>query len=661
MKHRALIAFLLSSRQRSVSRASIRELLWGSRSDGQARASLRGVLSEIRGSMRPCPQVPIAADRNRIFLISEASINVDVIQLSGAIQATSVDVLQGAADLYLGEFLATVNVKEEIFNEWKAREQFRIGKNYSRVLTKLLSALWRSEGQPVERMEDVANQLLGINAADEDAHRALMLLYTQQGKQLLAVEQFKTCERHLRSVDATPSAETVDLYEQKKAASIAEGVSVSESWTRPATLSAAIAPRHTFGTSVAVTPFVSVDAGDEGSRYGELIAEEIIAAAIRFKWFRVVPRSESFSNQLVGGGSLAVSRETGAKYVLEGRLRRTDSGYSLSVELIDCVQSNIEWTDRLTIAGGAYSDRDEVVAKVASRLDEQLRMSEMDYARQCDPDELSSYECTLLAISSMYDMKRDNYDLAERLFSLAARGKPDHSSTYSFWSLWKMWCVGQGWSGSEAPELIDAGNLAEKAIERDPTDALALAISGHFESFWNKDFDHGTVQFDKSLSNNPYSSFAWMLSSANCSYRGMPEEALRRLDYTETLCSITPPLEFMYSMARCVAHNFNQDFEQAKTWGKRVVSLNGRFTNGYKQLLVAVGHLERKEDCQRYLDKLLELDPDFSVDSFMTQYPILREEDKQVFLDGLAKAVAWAGDRAGRPNLSVVGDSRVSD
>ena len=649
MKHRALFAFLLSSRQGSVSRACIRELLWGSRSDGQARASLRGVLSEIRGALKPHSPLPIAADRNQVYL-TDAPLAVDVIQLHYAIRATSVETLQSAADLYLGDFLSTVHVKEEMFEEWKASERFRLGKTYSRVLTKLLSALWESEDPPAERIEDVANQLLGINAADEDAHRALMLLYTQQGKQLLAVEQFRTCEQRLRSVDALPSNETINLYEKIKAATVADGGSPPDTGFA----STSQADSYTFGTSIAVTPFVSVDVGDEGTLYGELIAEEIIAAATRFKWFRVVPRSESFNHQVVGNGSLAVARETGAKYVLEGRLRRTDSGYMLSVELIDCVRSNTVWTDRLYIAGGVFADRDEVVAKVACRLDEQLRVSEMSHARQQDPYALSSYECTLLAISNMYDMKRASYDSAERLFNMAAKRKPDHSSTYSFWSLWKMWCVGQGWSGGKNPELIDAGDLARKAIGRDPSDAMALAISGHYESFWNKDFEQGTIQLDKSLSNNPYSSFAWMLSSATCSYRGMAEEALTRLDHTETLCSITPPLEFMYSMARCVAHNFNRDFEQAKTWGQRVVSLNGGFTNGYKHLLVAVGHLEQKEDCQRYLDKLLELDPEFSVGSFMGQYPILRKQDREIFLDGLTKAVSVTTGNASRPSLSVV-------
>lgn len=566
MKHRALVAFLVSSRHRSVSRSNVRELLWGLRSDGQSRASLRGVLSEIRGALRPFYPLPIAADRHRIYLTA-VPVKIDVVQLSEAIRATSIEDLQKAVGLYKGDFLGSVQVREEVFEEWKAGEQFRWRKIYSQLLTKLLGALWNRDKPSLDLIEDVANQLLEMNAADEDAHRSLMLLYAHQGKQQLALEQFETCRRQLRNVGALPSCETSTMFDDIRTASIVDWIPDTGPKTRVASSVIASSARESFGTSVAVTPFVSVDCGDEGTRCGMQLAEDTLGAATRFRWFRVVPRRESFNEQLVGNGPLAVARDTGAKYILEGRLRRTSGGYILAVELIDSTRRTTVWNEKLDLPGGEFADREDVVAKISSRLDEQLRASEMDYARESQADEFSPYECTLLAISSMYDMRRANYDDAERLFNLAVRKKPDHSSIYSFWSLWKMWCVGQGWSDNQGSELIEAGELARKAIARDPSDALALAISGHFESFWNKNFDHGAIQFERSLSNNPYSSFGWMLSSATCSYRGMCEEAIRRLDYAESLCSVTPPLEFMYSMARCVAHNFNRDFEEARIWG----------------------------------------------------------------------------------------------
>ena len=218
MKHRALIAFLASSRYRSVSRSSIRELLWGLRSDGQSRASLRGVLSEIRGILKPFYPLPIAADRHRVFLTAAPG-NIDVVQLGEAIRATSVEDLQAAVDLYKGEFLGSFQVKEEMFEEWKAGEQFRWRKTYSQLLTRLLGALWNRNKPSLDIIEDAANRLLGMNAADEDAHRSLMLLYAQQGKPQLALEQFETCRRQLRSVDASPSSETITLFEEIRSAS----------------------------------------------------------------------------------------------------------------------------------------------------------------------------------------------------------------------------------------------------------------------------------------------------------------------------------------------------------------------------------------------------------------------------------------------------------
>ena len=116
-----------------------------------------------------------------VFLTA-APVNIDVVQLGEAIRANSVEDLQAAVDLYKGEFLGSVQVKEEMFEEWKAGEQFRWRKTYSQLLTRLLGALWNRNKPSLDIIEDVANRLLGMNAADEDAHRSLMLLYAQQGK-----------------------------------------------------------------------------------------------------------------------------------------------------------------------------------------------------------------------------------------------------------------------------------------------------------------------------------------------------------------------------------------------------------------------------------------------------------------------------------------------
>ena len=70
---------------------------------------------------------------------------------------------------------------------------------------------------------------------------------------------------------------------------------------------------------------------------------------------------------------------------------------------------------------------------------------------------------------------------------------------------------------------------------------------------------------------------------------------------------------------------------------------------------MALGHLGRTEECERYLSELLKLEPAFNIHSFIKDYPFVRDEDRQSYIDGLTKAGAPA---SGPPRLAVVDNGK---
>ena len=545
--------------------------------------------------------------------------------------------LSTAAELYRGEFLVGLNIAEEQFSEWKGRERFRGQKSYVRVLTKLLDIHQGSGVASFDTVEEIANKLLALNAADEDAHRALMSLYAKQGKHLIALEQFSTCRQQLRAIGAVPSEDTMALLEAIRSGELAPTrTRRNTDSTLDVIESGDVIQRRwgPFGTLVAVAPFTVVAGNDEDASYAQLIAEEVLRAVTRFKWIRVVPSSESLRVQDPMLTPLALGQMTGAKYVVDGRLRRVGTELTVSVELVDCDSLSTVWaSDRIGV--GLSNSEMAVAGKVASRLEENLRTSEINRVRK-DPEAMHSpYDCMLLAVSNMYDLSRSNFDAAERLFEMATHGGTAHSSVYAYWALWRMWCLGQGWANDQGDALTYLSTLSKEALNRDPSDALALAISAHFEVFWRKDFDRAQALFDTSLSENPHSVLGWTLSATTDAYSGATMDALEKLAVADSLGNIGPHLRFIYTSARCIAALFARDYEAAKRWGAETVQSNPHFVNGYKQLLVALGHTGSAQEAHEYTRKLLELEPDFSVRTFLDMYPFRREADAQSFADGL--------------------------
>jgi hypothetical protein len=83
---------------------------------------------------------------------------------------------------------------------------------------------------------------------------------------------------------------------------------------------------------------------------------------------------------------------------------------------------------------------------------------------------------------------------------------------------------------------------------------------------------------------------------------------------------------------------FKGDYEKVVEIGQRAVMVNPEFVNGYKPLIAALGHLGRLADARSYVDKLLSLEANFTVERFGQVYPIKQTSDRERYMAGLRLA-----------------------
>jgi tetratricopeptide (TPR) repeat protein len=83
---------------------------------------------------------------------------------------------------------------------------------------------------------------------------------------------------------------------------------------------------------------------------------------------------------------------------------------------------------------------------------------------------------------------------------------------------------------------------------------------------------------------------------------------------------------------------FKESYEDAVKVGRRAIKANPEFSNGYKPFIAALGHLGRRDEAAPYIEKLLSLEPNFTVERFGQTYPFQRDEDRQRYMRGLELA-----------------------
>jgi hypothetical protein len=76
----------------------------------------------------------------------------------------------------------------------------------------------------------------------------------------------------------------------------------------------------------------------------------------------------------------------------------------------------------------------------------------------------------------------------------------------------------------------------------------------------------------------------------------------------------------------------------AVTIGRRAAKANPGFVNASKPLIAALGHLGKADEAKPYIEKLLEIEPHFTVKSHGETYPFASDYDRLHYMEGLRLA-----------------------
>jgi adenylate cyclase len=215
--------------------------------------------------------------------------------------------------------------------------------------------------------------------------------------------------------------------------------------------------------------------------------------------------------------------------------------------------------------------------------------------------------------------------------------EPENATAEAWAAHWHNFYIGKGWAKDIEEANAEVQQHALRAITLDPENAEALGIYAHWCAREAKDFDRAILFFDRALRLNPSSAFNWGLSALTYCYIGEPDVALQRLRRYRELAS--PELYFSYfETFYTIAYTFKADYERAVLVGRRAVEANPNFTPGYKPLIASLGHLGRRDEAQVFVNKLLSLEPDFTVERFGQSYSFKKSSDRERYMEGLRLA-----------------------
>jgi DNA-binding SARP family transcriptional activator/TolB-like protein len=628
-KARALLAVLALAAPRAVLRVRMTGLLWSSRENEQARASLRQVLHELQEALGQGAGALLSADRNQLALRDD-QLWVDATELAHAAAATP-DVL----DLVRGEFLDELDGLDPGFDRWLSTERARL-----RAIGRALGESILAVQQGHTRIVAAAERLLAIDPSHEGAWRGIIGAALDRGDRGAAIAALERCQTALAKRGGFPPP--ADLVSRIAELRWPEG--------RPAGPQAGAAPlgvtapgvgtpaRREGGIRLGVMPMRSLDGkGDDPLSLG--LAEEITTALSRFRWISCLASTSL--------GALAGEPHDGKlwerldlDFMLDGTVQRSGDRVRITSRLLDMRDNaaviwarrfDRETTDILTL-------QDEIAAETVAQVDPELLLREGERAsNRPPPPHPTAYELMLRAIPSVYRLEQTGFLAAGDMLRAAIGIDPGHAASHAWLAYWHLFHVGQGWAQDPHAATVQGGLLADRAVTLDPNDARGLTLSGHVRAFLGRRSEEGIALHQRALSLNPNMPMAWAFYGLAQSYLGAHDEAIRCIEHAHRLSPFDPH-GFFFDMALMVPYMLKRDHEAALRIGRRAVELNPGFSSSHKGVLAVLGHLGRSAEAAELLARLLVLEPRLTLEDAVSRSPILVPGDLAHYAEGLRLA-----------------------
>ena len=275
--------------------------------------------------------------------------------------------------------------------------------------------------------------------------------------------------------------------------------------------------------AIAVLPFVNVSGDPKQEYFSDGLTEDIMTELSRAsRDLRVLARNTTFQYKGKAVDVPKLGRELGARYVLEGSVRRVDDGLRVTAQLIDTQTGSNVWADRFDRKlADIFLVQDEIVSQIVAEIAGSygaVERNEAKAAARKSPEEIRAYDLVLRAReATQWDWTSETFGAARRALQQAVALDPTNAQARRQLA----WLGLVGWifrvdATPTAPQDIIAE--ATKAVQLDPADPRArmVAASGYFFAKQLDLFEH---EADQSLALAPYD--AEILATLGCMFSSM--------------------------------------------------------------------------------------------------------------------------------------------
>ena len=391
--------------------------------------------------------------------------------------------------------------------------------------------------------------------------------------------------------------------------------------------------------SIAVLAFTSMSGDPDQEYFSDGITEDIVTELSRFSELLVIARNSSFRYKGQSVDVRQVGRELGARYVLEGSVRRAGDRIRISAQLIDATTGAHRWAERYDHKlEDTFAVQDEVARTIVRVLAVHVNKAETERALAKPPAAWLAYDHYLRAAHTFirFHSSFDKEDLLQvrRSLDRALAIDPNYARAHALLSKSYIELCLHRWddAGPWQAAIDGAYQSAREAVR------LAPDLSGaHVALGWALNFmrqhEAAIAEFERATELNPNLTdhhFAFVLLVT-----GEPARAVQTLEAQMRLDPFyLPRVPSLLGFAYYLLGRYADALAQLQTAAPRAPD-HGHCRRYLAATYAQLGQLDKARE---ETAEALRIDPWFTIDQAIFAKICKRPEDGERFNDGLRKA-----------------------
>ena len=394
--------------------------------------------------------------------------------------------------------------------------------------------------------------------------------------------------------------------------------------------------------AIAVLPFTNMSGDTEQEYFADGITEDIMTALSLWRQFPVIARNSSFAFKGKDVDVKRVGQELGARYVLEGSVRKAGNRVRVTGQLIDADNGTHVWAERYDRElDDIFELQDDIVEQIVTHMLPGIERAEAQQAVQRRPANLGAWDLFQRGCWHFHRLSQTDMARAREYFEASLEIDPLFGSAGAFVAATYAMDVAFGWGHDPAGTIKHGIAAAHHAIGIDPKEPFARASLSSLYVF-NREPERAAEEAQQAVDINPFFGNGYLALGNSLLFAGRPKEGIEAMHKGLHLSPRDEPTISLVWGLLTLAHILNQDYDTAIDYGRRALADNPANYRAGQRLACALAHKGDIADARATLQATYQHMPDPPLAYFEATYPFKDPDAFDFFIDGLRKA-GWDG------------------